>query len=251
MLSLIAVELLKLKRSLLSLAIVACPLVEVAMIFLVTARRSGLSALSAEQTLSLWQNMTAVWCYFMLPLFVGLVTALINGQEHRNGAWSVMLTQPVTAGRLYLAKAIVAWLTVVASSSLLVGFYATAAWAGGAGVDLQDPVARAEVLWFLPKLMLSCIPALLIQLLVSWFARNIVVPISIAMLATLIAIQVASSEYWPFFPWSYMLVSANAADPAMQQRALFIAAIAGASVLFGSMRLLDTRRARHWIGSSG
>jgi ABC-type branched-subunit amino acid transport system ATPase component len=178
---------------------------------------------------------------FMLPLYIALVTGLLNGQEHKNGTWRLMLTLPISQRHLYVAKAVLAWLFVtganvvlVAATSLAVGLL------GLAGAALTGAFA-APMLAMLSKISLACIPVLLIQHAVSWRVRNLVLPLAVGVIATMGIAQVGSSTYWAWYPWTYPLVAANGSDTAMQSHALLLAAGLGAALFAVTALVLGGR----------
>lgn len=238
---LIAVELLKLKRSLALMMMIAAPLLVVALNTLILLKRSGIHRLGTRQWTRFWLVNTALWAYFMLPLFIALVCALLNGQEHRNQSWRLMLTLPVSQSQLYIAKALLAWLMVVGSNLILVGASAfTVALLGLAGA----PIAGAfefPILALVAKLSVACLPVLLIQHAVAWRFQNLVAPLAFGVIATMGITQVGSSEYWVWYPWTYALTAVNASLAAHQQHALLLAVGLGAVLLPVSALLFGRR----------
>src|SRR5690606_20733939 len=110
------VELLKLRRSLVLLTTVACPAAVVALMFGMALRRITPDGMTAAQWSMLWGSASALWSLLMLPLYIGLCTALVNGNEHRNQTWRLMLSLPVGRLELYAAKAMVSELLLAAAT---------------------------------------------------------------------------------------------------------------------------------------
>ena len=76
----------------------------------------------------------------------------------------------------------------------------------------------------LAKISLACLPVVLIQHAISWRVANFVLPLAVGICATMGIVQLGSSEYWVYFPWSYSLMAASGSEPAAQQQALLLAA---------------------------
>ncbi len=225
------IELLKIRRSLVLLMTLACPLAVVVLVFGMNLRNATPKAMTAEQWTMLWASVSAMWSWFMLPLYIALSTSLINGNEHRNQTWRVMLSLPISKAELYASKAMVAiFLMVGAHVALLIGTALAIGVLGLLGFPLTGAfnVRPSAMLWAAP---LAALPLLVLQHALSWHLRSIVPPLAIAVMATFAAIQVGSSEYWPYVPWTYPLVATNAASEAARDSAVMLGP-ALAAILF-------------------
>lgn len=225
------IELLKIRRSLVLLMTLACPLAVVVLVFVMNLRNATPQTMAAEQWAMLWASVSAMWSWFMLPLYIALSTSLINGNEHRNQTWRLMLSLPISKVELYSAKAATAILMMLGAHIALLT--STALAIGLLGL-LKFPLTDAftvrplAMLWAAP---LAALPLLVLQHAVSWHLRSIVPPLAIAVMATFAAIQVGSSEYWPYIPWTYPLVATNAASETARTSAVILGP-ALATVLF-------------------
>ena len=241
MLKLLSIELLKVRRSQAQWMMIAIPLLVVVLNTLMLLKRTPVASLGEAQWLRLWQSTSALWCYFMLPLYIALVTGLLNGHEHKNQTWRLMLTLPISQRQLYVAKAVLAWLFVLGASAVLAGGTSLAiGLLALAGAPVKGAFAF-PVLAMLAKVSLACLPVLLIQHAVSWRFRNLVLPLALGVIATMGVTQIGSSEYWAWYPWTYPLMAANGSDTAMQSHALLLAAGVGAA-LFALTALVLGRR---------
>jgi hypothetical protein len=226
---LLKLELLKLRRSLPLFMMFACPL-------LVVLLSSGMMLKSGSAPrvgfwVGFWHGNLALWSYFMLPLYIALVTALLNGNEHRNQTWRLLFTLPVSRRQVYLAKTALAWGSVVGANLVLALLAAVAAaiimpFRPDAGPAFEVPILAA-----LAKVSLSCLPVVLIQHALSWRVANFVLPLGVGVCATMGILQLSNTEYWPYFPWSYSLVASSATDSAAQPLALMLACGVGAVLL--------------------
>jgi hypothetical protein len=226
---LIKLELLKLRRSLPLFMMFACPLL-VVLLSTGMVLKSG-SGPRVGFWVGFWHGNLALWSYFMLPLYIALVTALLNGNEHRNQAWRLLFTLPVTRRQIYLAKMALAWGSVV-GANLALGLLA----AGAAGIIMQfRPDAGAAfgvpIVPALAKVSLACLPVVLIQHALSWRVANFVLPLGVGVCATMGILQFSNTDYWPYFPWSYSLLASSASDTSAQPLALMLAAGVGAALL--------------------
>ena len=241
MFKLLSIELLKVRRSQAQWMMIAIPLLVVLLNVLMLIKRTPVASLTDAHWLRLWQSTTALWCYFMLPLYIALVTGLLNGHEHKNGTWRLMLTLPISQRQLYVAKAVLAWLFVLGANVVLVGGTSLAiGLLGLAGAALTGAFA-APMLAMLAKISLACIPVLLIQHAVSWRVRNLVLPLAVGVIATMGVLQIGSSTYWAWYPWTYPLMAANGSDTAMQSHAMWLAAGVGAALFALTALVLGAR----------
>lgn len=212
---LLRIEFLKTRRSLALLMVFVCPLVVVLLNFLIQMK--------SKRTVNwdmYWMGQTAVWTYFMYPLYIALLTALLNGNEHRNGTWRVMLTLPISSAQLYIAKFLLAWLLLLVSNIALFIFSAVSIQVLGAiGVDTVGAYhyAFATSLW---ALMVSALPILVVQHWVSWHVPNIVAPLTLSVIATMGILQVGQSKDWIYHPWTYVMAALNASEPATRSHAM-------------------------------
>ncbi|MES2899977.1 MAG: ABC transporter permease [Pseudomonadota bacterium] len=241
MFRLLYVELLKIRRSLALLMMFAIPMLVVVLNALILTKQHELHAISPKHWMQYWSGVTGIWSYFMLPLYIALVTGLLNGQEHKNQTWRLMLTLPVSQLDLYVVKAVLAWLFVVgATAVLIVGASMVVALIGVLGGTMEGSLAFSS--WpVIAKVMLTCLPVLVVQHAVSWRFSNLVLPLAVGVVATMGITQIGSSSYWVYYPWTYSVMANMGSDPLMQQKALTLAAAVGLG-LFGASAVWLGRR---------
>jgi hypothetical protein len=227
--TLFRLEMLKARRSLALLMMVACPLMVVVLTAGMLLRQVGPGGVSAGAWRGFWLSSQALWCYFMLPLYMALCTALINGAEHRQHGWRLMLTLPVSARQLYVAKLLLA-LAMAAGAHLFLLLLTMAIGALPLGGSAPGDPALSMAGALLAALAAS-LPMLVLQHSLSWASRNIVLPLAGGVCATMGIVQLGGSEYWRLFPWSYPLMAANGGDPALRHTALAIGLSSGAALL--------------------
>lgn len=231
LIKLFQIELLKIRRSLALLMLLACPAMVVVLMFGVTLRQTAAIDFNEKTWFIVWQSSTAIWCYFMLPLYIALITGLLNGNEHKNQTWRLMLALPISLRQLFFVKALLAWSFIVAANLLLAIYISLVVLALGVlGYPMQG--AFEFPIWYtVLNVSLACLPILIIQHAISWRFSNIVFPLAVGVIATMGIVQLGSSEYWVYYPWSYILMVANGSSQDMQQQALWSAVGLG-TVLF-------------------
>ena len=241
MLKLLSVELLKIRRSLALLMMFAIPMMVATLNALILVRRHGAGAIRAEHWEFYWLGSSGLWCYFMLPLYIALITTLLNGHEHKHQTWRLMLTLPMTQLQLFLVKGLLAWLFVMGASAIL-ALGATL----GAGVLILFGAAGQSAfdfafMPFMAKLAVTSLPIIAIQHAVSWRVQNLVAPLALGAIATMGITQMGNSSSWIWYPWVYSLIAINGGDSGNQQHALLLAAGVG-TVLFAASAWFLSRR---------
>ena len=238
---LMAVELLKIRRSLALLMMFAIPIVVLLLNFAMLVKRHDVAQIDARLWFMYWNGVTGLWSYFMMPLYIALITGLLNGHEHKNQTWRLMLTLPVSQLQLFVVKGVLAWLFVVASTLVLMAATALTVIALGLAGASLDGAFQVELLTMLGKVALTCLPVLVIQHAISWRFQNLVLPLAVGVVATMGVQQIGSSTYWVWYPWSYPVMAMLGSDVAKQQHAMMLAALVGAALMAFSAVVLGRR----------
>lgn len=241
MLKLLGVELLKIRRSLALLMMFGIPLLVILLNAAMLVKQYDMHQITAKVWFIYWAGNTGMWCYFMMPLYIALITGLLNGHEHKNQTWRLMLTLPVSQLELFIVKGVLALLFVVGATLVLVaGTSMTVFMLGAAGASGDGAFAAplAPMVW---KVTLACLPILVIQHAVSWRFQNLVLPLALGVIATMGITQIGSSKYWVWYPWTYSMMGLHGSDADLQQKALLLAGVVGA-VLFAACALVLGRR---------
>lgn len=220
-------ELLKLKRTLALWLAVLTPILIVLLqfAFLFRVPRSRLKS-------GLWpvlEGGAMFWAIFLLPLLACLLTALLNGIEHRDGAWKQIFARPVSRFGVYAAKAVAAHLLIaIASASVYAGLIV----AGYVGHILLPAVPFGPAPWLplLQKVALVYVAssALIgIHLWVSARVKTFPLPLGLGVGAVLTSIIAANDKLMAYWPW---MAPVNTTQPERLASALAVG-IAGAFVV--------------------
>lgn len=236
-LKLMRVELLKVRRSLALMMMFACPLM-VALLML-GIELKGRRGPSVEM---FWAGHTAVWSYFMYPLYIALVTALLNGNEHRNATWRVMLTMPVSARQLYVAKLLLALSFIVGANFVLVSLASLNVFVLGLVGHALPGTIDFSILMRVAIMSLAALPIVIVQHWLSWRVQNIIAPLALGVMATMGIMQIGQSKDWIYYPWSYVMTAIHASSPDARTWALQLALFVG-----GGLMLISTM----WVGRRG
>ena len=220
--SLIFIEITKLKRSQALLMSLLCPLA-VVMLQLAFVMESSGQFIEEKGWTIYWQATVGLWYMFMLPLYIALITTLVNHIEHKSNGLRLMASMPIDMWRLFLAKFIVSWGFILFSS--LVMYFLTSAsiiFMTLLGYEGQDAFT-SPFLSHLYKIAIAALPILAIGHILSWRFKNIVLPLAVGVVMTISSMKMIGSEvYWIYNPWTYHVVSAQASEITVQLKAMSI-----------------------------
>ena len=199
MIAVLSVEARKLNRSLASLLALAAP--TLIAIFLFFNMLRGEKPPSWEMLL---QGSTAIWAFFMLPMSVTALTALVAHMEHGPRAWDHLRALPVARWKLYAAKAICV-IVVVAAMSLL--NLALSLGAISLAVAIKPVLAPTGVLdiaaqvAMVGKIMLAAILLIAIQLWTALRYSSFVPALALGIGGTFFSVVATAAKQGVFFPW--------------------------------------------------
>jgi hypothetical protein len=231
---LVAVELLKLRRTLALFVALVLPGV-IALLYALMIVQRGRNFAGAPEVAwnGLFQANLSGWTMLGLTLFVALESALVVGVEHQHGGWKRLFAAPIDALRLFTAKTLVVYALVVASLVSLwvwtLVFGNLVALLAPAGLmPFGAPDAANAML--LAKVAAAC--PLIVAIHVAIAARWPAIAVSLGSgIAAMIGLVIAASSKWmKFYPWFFPL-SAGQADTARALSSSQLGAAAFAAVL--------------------
>ena len=234
------VEMIKLKRSLaLALAVLAPGLI--AVFFFFSALR-----LTTARPWEMWMMQGAgIWAFFMLPMSVTALTALVAHMEHGPRSWDHLRALPVPRWRLYSAKAACV-LGLVAVMSAAVPILSWAALEAAAAIKpAVRPVGAID--WAVTAMVLGrmYLAALLLTAIQLWTAlrfSSFVPALSVGIGGTFFAVVATSAKQGVFLPWQ-MPVNILATETWRWQTALALGCGGGLLILTLMLVSLSRREA--------
>ena len=199
MLTVLSVELRKLNRSLAALFAVAAPsLIAVLAFFMVLRGR-------APQPWDMWMvSAISIWSFFMLPMSVTALTALVAHMEHGPKSWDHLRSLPLPRWRLYAAKAVMV-LAVVAIMSVLTLVLTwgavTLAVAIKPNLTPTGPLDVALYATTMGKVFLAAILMVAIQLWIALRFASFVPALAVGIGGTFFSVVATAAKQGVFFPW--------------------------------------------------
>lgn len=204
----------KLKGSLAALMILLGPLAVVVFAHLMLIARGGAAIEKAGWGVFI-QGGIALWAYLVFPLLVALQAAAINNIEHAVDGWKRVFALPVQAPKVFLAKFLILLCLMLASSLILAAGLAGSAWVA-ARLFTDLPAFDPELASFAFLRVMACVAGgglmIALHFTLSWVMDSFVFPIAVGVIATMAVMQVASSKYWIWHPWTWSLTAAAASD---------------------------------------
>lgn len=240
LLTLFAIEFTKLKRSQALLMTLLCPLSVVGLQFLIVVEGGG-KAIVEKGWESYWYGAISLWYMLMLPLYVALITTLINAIEHKHNGWRFMATLPIKQWQLFVVKGLISWLFVL-FASVLMYVLTSASIVVMTLIGYQAEMSfTSPFLSHLLKVMVAALPIIVIGHVISWRVKNIILPLAIGVIMTIVATTIARSEYWPYDPWTYHLAATLVSKEGASLQALVLGGALGLSIFVVSAWLLGKR----------
>ena len=234
----LAVEAHKLRRSLALLLAAIAPLLIAVFLFFNLVRVG--KPMPWQMSL---QSCAAIWAFFMLPMSVTALTALVAHTEHGPRAWDHLRALPLPRWHLYAAKALCV-LGVVAAMSLWLAMLSLLAVAlAGAlepAVAATGPLDVAAYLQLLGRVFLSAWLLVAVQLWIALRYASFVPALAVGIGGTFFAVVATSAKIGAVLPWQ-IPVNQLASDPARAQLALALGAIGGCIAFAAMLRHLGRR----------
>ena len=199
MLAVLSVEIRKLNRSLALVLALAAPLLIGIFIFFNMLR--GDKPMPWE----MWMGSSiAIWAFFMLPMSVTALTALVAHMEHGPRAWDHLRALPLARWRIYAAKALCVLAVVGAMTLLNLAVTRGAVMAAVAIKPVLAPTGDASLLphlTLLGKIFLAALLMIAIQLWIALRFSSFVPALAVGIGGTFFSVVATAAKQGVFFPW--------------------------------------------------
>lgn len=189
------------------------------------------------------QMSAAIWAFFMLPMSVTALTALVAHTEHGPRAWDTLRALPVPRWHLYASKAVGVLALVVAMSALLANLtlaaVAAAAWFKPAIAPTRGPDLIAYFV-LLGRIFLASWLLVAVRLWIALRFPSFVPALAVGIGGTFFAVVASAAKIGVVLPWQ-IPINQLATDPGRAQLALAVGAVGGCAA-FGAMLWHLSRR---------
>jgi ABC-2 type transport system permease protein len=240
MLAALAVEARKLNRSLAALLALAAPSLIAVFVFFNMLRGK------APGPWEMWMvNACAIWAFFMLPMSVTALTALVAHMEHGPKSWDHVRALPIPRWKLYAAKAICVLAVVALMSAAVLVMTWGAVSLAAAIKPAVAPTGSAELARHAQTLSLMFLAALLLTAIQLWTSlrfASFVPGLALGIGGTFFAVVATSAKQGVFLPWQMPVNMLTASPEAWRmQTALALGAGLGVVALVAMIAHLSRR----------
>lgn len=199
MLSVLSVEIRKLNRSLALLLALAAPcLIGIFAFF-------NISRFDQPGPWSQWMTTSVgIWAFFMLPMSVTALTALIAQMEHSPRSWDHLRGLPVPSWRIYAAKLGCILGLIVFMSVLNLGISCGAVELAAVLKPAIRPTGSPDLAgtaWLLVKVLTAALLMIAIQFWVALRFSSFVPALALGIGGTFFAVVATGAKEGVFFPW--------------------------------------------------
>lgn len=199
MLAVLSVEARKLNRSLAALLAVAAPSLIAVFGFFMLLRSTR------AQPWDMWMtNAAGVWAFFMMPMSVTALTALVAHMEHGPKSWDHLRALPLPRWKLYAAKAIcVLALLALMSAAVLAFSWAAVSLAGAIkpAVAATGPFDLAQYARVMAMMFGAGLLMVAIQLWIALRYASFVPGLVVGIGGTFFAVVATAAKQGVFLPW--------------------------------------------------
>lgn len=223
----LAVEAYKLQRSLTLLLAGVAPLLIAVFTFFNLLRTD--TPLPWEMTL---KSAAGIWAFFMLPMSVTALTALVAQAEHNPRTWDHLRALPIPRWHLYASKAICVLGVVLAMSlwlALLVNLAVHAAGLWKPEIAATGSPNITSYILLLGRIYLAAWLLIAVQLWIALRYSSFVPALAAGISGTFFAVVATSAKVGAILPWQ-IPVNQLAADPSRAQLTLALGSIGGCVV---------------------
>ena len=241
MLAVLSVEIRKLNRSLALLLAAAAPALIAVFAFAMMLR----SRQPSEWEMWIGSGL-AIWAYFLMPMCVTALTALVAQMEHAPRSWDHLRALPVPRWTLYASKAICVIGLVLVMSAAVLGMTVGAVVLGGLIKPEVAAVGRLDLAghaWTLIRIAVAAVLMIAIQFWTAIRFASFVPGLVLGIGGTFFAVVATSAKQGVFMPWQ-MPVNILATEAWRVQTALTLGGGLGLVVLAGVVIHLARREVR-------
>jgi ABC-2 type transport system permease protein len=199
MLAVLSVEARKLNRSLATLLAIAAPSLIGVFVFFNMLRGK------APAPWDMWMvSASGIWAFFMLPMSVTALTALVAHMEHGPKSWDHLRALPLPRWKLYAAKAVCVLVLVAAMSAAVLALTWCAVTAAAAIKPQVTPTGAFDLSGYATTMGRMFLAGLLLVAIQLWTAlrfASFVPGLVLGIGGTFFSVVATSARAGVFLPW--------------------------------------------------
>jgi hypothetical protein len=149
-------------------------------------------------------SVSAIWAFFMLPMSVTALTALVAQVEHAPRSWDHLRALPVPRWRLYAAKAVMILLLMALMTVAVLLTGAAAVWLAAQLKPSLTPLGDFDLMRYvgvLTRMYLSSMLLIAVQLWLALRYASFVPALAIGVGGTFFAVVGTSARIGVVLPW--------------------------------------------------
>jgi lantibiotic transport system permease protein len=150
---------------------------------------------------SLWTQVSLFYGEFFLPILIAICCAYVCRLENLNRNWHMVMTSPVSAASVFIAKLFVVSILILFAQALFMGLYLIA----GILFSLPGPFPIETLGWIIRGWYAS-LSIIAFQLCLSLRIRSFATPIGISLLAVFIGLGMYIAKLGLLFPFSLLTI---------------------------------------------
>ncbi|MEK4971682.1 ABC transporter permease [Niallia sp. FSL R7-0648] len=150
---------------------------------------------------SLWTQVSLFYGEFFLPILIAICCAYVCRLENLNRNWHMVMTSPVSAASVFIAKLFVTSILILFAQALFMGLYLIA----GILFSLPGPFPIETLGWIIRGWYAS-LSIIAFQLCLSLRIRSFATPIGISLLAVFIGLGMYIAKLGLLFPFSLLTI---------------------------------------------
>jgi lantibiotic transport system permease protein len=234
----LTVEVIKLRRSLVLVLVVAAPALVALFEFFFLLRGKEPVPWSTGIQMS-----SAIWAFFMLPMSVTALSALVAHVEHGPRAWDTLRALPLPRWYWYAAKAVCVIALVAAMTALLAVLTLCAVQVAAWIKPALAPTGTPDLFGYaalLGRIFLSAWLLIAVQLWIALRYASFVPALAVGIAGTFFAVVATSAKVGVVLPWQ-IPVNQLAPDLDRALLALAIGAVGGIAALLAMLWHLSRR----------
>ena len=212
LLDLLVIEFMKVKRSKI------IPLIFVAPLLVVISGVANISAYFTPEYTGAWPAMfiqsALVYAYYLLPLSMIVVCAMVSGRETQNNGILKMLALPVSGAALSLAKFLVLAFYLLMEMVVFLAVFVAAGLIASTAMGITETLPVLYLLKWCGGLFLTMLPSLAAMWAITVAFEKPPLSVGLNLLLVIPGILAANTPLWVVYPYCYSgyLVSCSLHD---------------------------------------
>ncbi len=160
------------------------------------------TAILKNEWISLWTQVYMIYGLIFLPVLVGIVVSFIWQAEHKHAGFNILLTSPISTGRLVLAKMIASFFVILLCQLYFFILY----FISGSFFQFTSAFP-ANLVFYLLILTLFMVTLISFQAYLSIKINSFVVPVGVSLVLSIVALVASGQAKIPLLRYVFAISS--------------------------------------------